>query len=299
MYDLSTKQLRIVEQILGFRLYQVLENIVGIGFDLYFDMTNETDYVNNFAQWQPDEDMQNCLNCHTPFSFLVRKHHCRCCGGIFCGSCTEKFARYDKKRVRVIKRSPSDEEFPPFRTCDSCYDNLLHLKLLLSPWGKRLEFRERSIGQGETTPPSNSVSPTPVMGNSEVMKPNGEVERTQEVTSSEPSSVLHVKFDEDHFCPICNLDLSKLNTEEDAQNHVEDCIQKAVKIQQHQGLRNEIGSPTFQNRMLVYKVRKPNGEDERYPECPICFEEMVPGEKVGRLECLCVFHYKCIKGWFN
>lgn len=34
-------------------------------------------------------------------------------------------------------------------------------------------------------------------------------------------------------------------------------------------------------------------------ECVICLEELNPGDKVGRLECLCVFHYKCIKDWFN
>lgn len=34
-------------------------------------------------------------------------------------------------------------------------------------------------------------------------------------------------------------------------------------------------------------------------ECLICLEDLEPGDKVGRLECLCVFHYKCIKDWFN
>ncbi|GMF97941.1 unnamed protein product [[Candida] boidinii] len=40
-------------------------------------------------------------------------------------------------------------------------------------------------------------------------------------------------------------------------------------------------------------------DDDDYPECVICFEPLKPGDKVGRLECLCVFHYKCIKGWFE
>ncbi|KAK6457406.1 FYVE zinc finger-domain-containing protein [Scheffersomyces xylosifermentans] len=34
-------------------------------------------------------------------------------------------------------------------------------------------------------------------------------------------------------------------------------------------------------------------------ECVICLEDLKPGDKVGRLECLCVFHYMCIKDWFN
>lgn len=38
------------------------------------------------------------------------------------------------------------------------------------------------------------------------------------------------------------------------------------------------------------------GEDS---ECVICFEEFKPGDKVARMECLCVFHYRCIKDWFK
>lgn len=34
-------------------------------------------------------------------------------------------------------------------------------------------------------------------------------------------------------------------------------------------------------------------------ECVICLEDLKPGDKVGRLECLCVFHYQCIKDWFK
>lgn len=40
-------------------------------------------------------------------------------------------------------------------------------------------------------------------------------------------------------------------------------------------------------------------KDDFDNECVICLEELNPGDKVGRLECLCVFHYGCIKDWFN
>lgn len=267
-------------------------------------MIDETSYVNNFAQWQPNQNMNNCLNCHTAFSFLIRKHHCRCCGGIFCGSCAEKFALYDSGRVRAVKRSDIEEEFPPFRTCDSCYDNLLHMRLLLSPWGKRLEATVSSqiveegtsnsgIGSGGTY----SDSPTPTSGPDEVLK-NTSNALGNSSTQATPHDVRRGDFEDENSCPICNIFLGNLECETQAQEHVEECIQKAEMIQQHNGLRNEIGSPTFQNRMLVYKI--PQAEDQgQFPECPICFEEMVPGDKVGRLECLCVFHYKCIKSWFH
>ncbi|CAR27327.1 hypothetical protein ZYGR_0I06010 [Zygosaccharomyces rouxii] len=268
-------------------------------------MIDETSFVNNFAQWQPDQNMRNCLNCHTAFSFLVRKHHCRCCGGIFCGSCTDKFARYDNSRVRVVKRSNTEDEFPPFRTCDSCHDNLLHMGLLLSPWGKRLEVTgsppvmEDAGGGGNSNGGGGtfSDSPTPTYGPGEVMKnANNAVESNspQETTAD----VRRGDFDEENSCPICNAFLGDFESEMRAQEHVEKCIRIAEMTQQHHGLRNEIGSPTFQNRMLVYKI-PPVEDQDQFPECPICFEEMVPGDKVGRLECLCVFHYKCIKSWFH
>lgn len=49
----------------------------------------------------------------------------------------------------------------------------------------------------------------------------------------------------------------------------------------------------------VNSVTEYKEKDEFEPECVICLEELRPGDKVGRLECLCVFHYKCIKDWFN
>ncbi|GAV53320.1 hypothetical protein ZYGR_0AI06040 [Zygosaccharomyces rouxii] len=267
-------------------------------------MMDESSFVNNFAQWQPDQNMRNCLNCHASFSFLVRKHHCRCCGGIFCGCCTDKYARYDGSRVRVVKRSNTEEEFPPFRTCDSCYDNLLHMGLLLSPWGKRLEatgspqiMEDGGRAGGSSGGGTYSDSPTPTYGPGEVVKnSNNTVENNS--SHENTADVRRGDFDEGNSCPICNAFLGDLEDEIKAQEHVEKCIQKAEMTQQHYGLRNEIGSPTFQNRMLVYKVPPVENQDQ-FPECPICFEEMVPSDKVGRLECLCVFHYKCIKSWFN
>lgn len=46
-------------------------------------------------------------------------------------------------------------------------------------------------------------------------------------------------------------------------------------------------------------TEKEKDDDNFDNECVICLEDLKPGDKVGRLECLCVFHYACIKDWFN
>lgn len=50
-------------------------------------------------------------------------------------------------------------------------------------------------------------------------------------------------------------------------------------------------------------------EDEKEPpkrvvrrekaECVICFEEFEEGDIIARLECLCRYHKKCIRAWFD
>ncbi|KAJ4802071.1 FYVE zinc finger containing protein [Rhynchospora pubera] len=53
-------------------------------------------------------DASHCQACSSHFSFLNRKHHCRRCGGIFCGSCTSQ---------RMLLRGQGDS---PVRICEPC-----------------------------------------------------------------------------------------------------------------------------------------------------------------------------------
>eukprot|EP00053_Salpingoeca_punica_P015896 m.147420 g.147420 ORF g.147420 m.147420 type:complete len:1599 (+) comp16828_c0_seq3:141-4937(+) len=59
--------------------------------------------------WQ--RDTNDCSKCHTDFTFLVRRHHCRLCGLVFCSSCT-------KDRVRTAANKN------PVRVCRACFDFL-------------------------------------------------------------------------------------------------------------------------------------------------------------------------------
>ncbi|KAI1333236.1 hypothetical protein F5Y16DRAFT_355201 [Xylariaceae sp. FL0255] len=39
-------------------------------------------------EWQPDHESIHCPICGIPFGLFIRKHHCRKCGRVVCGSCS-------------------------------------------------------------------------------------------------------------------------------------------------------------------------------------------------------------------
>ncbi|CAK7350849.1 unnamed protein product [Dovyalis caffra] len=53
-------------------------------------------------------DSSHCQGCSSQFTFINRKHHCRRCGGLFCGNCTQQ---------RMVLRGQGDS---PVRICDPC-----------------------------------------------------------------------------------------------------------------------------------------------------------------------------------
>ncbi len=65
-------------------------------------------------RWIPDDNVNECSACKDAFSLVRRKHHCRACGGIFCGKCSSgavPLAKFDmQKNVRV---------------CDACFATVM------------------------------------------------------------------------------------------------------------------------------------------------------------------------------
>lgn len=93
-----------------------------------------------------------------------------------------------------------------------------------------------------------------------------------------------IDADDDDRCPVCGRALANIK-ETDRETHINDCLVKAA------------GNNNRRNRMIIYKL--PSEESANLGECVICFEDLEPGETVGRLECLCVYHEKCILDWFS
>lgn len=60
--------------------------------------------------WEDDEQILECRSCANPFSFFNRKHHCRYCGGIYCGMCASLIDRGGRKCYNCIRGlSPSKD----------------------------------------------------------------------------------------------------------------------------------------------------------------------------------------------
>ncbi|KAG0669054.1 hypothetical protein C6P45_004194 [Maudiozyma exigua] len=271
-------------------------------------------YVNSIAVWQPDNEVKLCLQCGTRFDFIIRRHHCRCCGGIFCGRCSNHFLRYDTSKVMVVRRKnikkdtdiyEANSNIASYRTCITCFNSLKGSGLIIQPNRENISHTSAVEGSNSITSDIDRVITIPGNVKNNIRESSHQIDPNADNSTSTENNETD---QENSHCPICNLDLLTLANEEEQGDHIQACIEQAENSHQHKNSTANVGSPddstnnpTMKNRMLVYNISKKkdaNNENQEYSECPICFEEMLPGQKVGRLECLCVFHYKCIKSWF-
>ena len=55
-------------------------------------------------QWEQDDKVYVCKLCTKDFNVARRKHHCRRCGGIFCGDCSDnKMPLPSSSKVELFK----------------------------------------------------------------------------------------------------------------------------------------------------------------------------------------------------
>lgn len=59
--------------------------------------------------WIPDSLAEKCYGCHSSFSLVLRRHHCRRCGNVFCDACSSA-------RIPLV----SAGFFTPVRVCEKC-----------------------------------------------------------------------------------------------------------------------------------------------------------------------------------
>lgn len=226
----------------------------------------------NVPVWQPDEQAPSCFVCGSEFTLFFRRHHCRKCGRVVCNPCSSVKTTYPRSTYVVSPPSQIFLESPhvPHRTCDICLEEL------------RMDQDQDQANAPQ--PPSNN---------------------TRSATRISADSV-NITDDDLNHCPVCGKNM-KRRTEVNKERHIQMCVTRSEfsgSPKQHR--RN-------QNRMLIHtlppdfraKERDTNNNStnnnlsELLAECTICFEDYEPGQNVARLECLCIYHERCIKDWFS
>ncbi len=103
------------------------------------DDSNEIDPPENFfiiddflhdpnlrkSNWVRDDLVVSCEICNLEFSMFRRRHHCRCCGKIFCYQCT-KYQIEVPDLDKGLSQKPAYKE----RVCSFCYKKIIDFKYL-------------------------------------------------------------------------------------------------------------------------------------------------------------------------
>lgn len=122
-------------------VYSVVNN--PLGFSVIHEYQTEKQSVEGHIDmkskqgtvWIPDEGVSECSGCQAEFSFLNRKHHCRCCGLIFCHDCSP-FRRVVPATWRLSARRTEqmldgvDSSDSPQRLCFNCNQQIDLLAML-------------------------------------------------------------------------------------------------------------------------------------------------------------------------
>ncbi|VDM37639.1 unnamed protein product [Toxocara canis] len=77
------------------------------------DKDDASDISEGSKGWMVDGASQNCMSCQQPFLINNRRHHCRNCGKLFCGTCTS----FTYHRVQDSKGEQA-------RVCVECYSSM-------------------------------------------------------------------------------------------------------------------------------------------------------------------------------
>jgi hypothetical protein len=87
-------------------------------------------------QWLSDDTVNNCGTCNITFTIWIRKHHCRYCGKIFCGQCSNYFILIpNESRIHNIIKHENSFDWKTYwnmikasdkeRVCRPCYNNII------------------------------------------------------------------------------------------------------------------------------------------------------------------------------
>ncbi|TPX75968.1 hypothetical protein CcCBS67573_g02756 [Chytriomyces confervae] len=275
--------------------------------------------------WQSSDTVHECKTCHRRFTLFLRKHHCRWCGFVFCDSCSShRIALTDGTAATMMGINGSLPSTGAFgltsslqRVCDPCHIYLTSSETpLASPPhlgrvpsrlghdpgtvpGSNVSSSGAAVGGGGGSSSSSSaIDLITTLGaqfanalfsasyvastarqdeNSDEVEDRGPIGEEARRQGSGMSDSVMLE------CPVCQKSLLRMQSKEEMEAHVASCLTKSVADVVVSG-----------NRYIVQTLKE-NVEGE----CVICFNDMEIGERVARLNCLCLYHETCIKSWFK
>ncbi|KAK6030691.1 FYVE zinc finger [Ostertagia ostertagi] len=96
--------------------------------------------------WIPDDDCSMCMLCNSRFSLLNRRHHCRACGRVACGSCCK-----EKATLEYMKDDPKKQA--QARVCTPCATMLARIEDY-----EKMMREHADVTISDETPASTSTS---------------------------------------------------------------------------------------------------------------------------------------------
>lgn len=221
--------------------------------------------------WEPDEDASECRNCGKRFTFFTRKHHCRRCGRIFCADCSSHRAQLSADELVIDPGVPEmffTEATGISRICAPCNAERQLPPTLRNTRGGADQML-RSIAQDRGERGIRSSATADAGGYS----------------ASTALSDVSSRASELNECPVCNATLASFGAQHEQEDHLRNCLE------------NGGGGSVQGGRYLVYRL--PGDSPIISKECVICFEELLAGQPVARLPCLCFFHEPCVASWLG
>ncbi|KAJ7276280.1 hypothetical protein B0H12DRAFT_12281 [Mycena haematopus] len=226
------------------------------------------------AQWERDDAVHQCRDCQRRFGFLLRRHHCRRCGRIFCDRCSVYRALLDPSDIVQDPAFPEGTASASSqRVCASCHDEV-NASVPSRLYGMRATSMERiEVDQQRLSIP-------------------GHLSRRQ--SSSQLSDLAE--------CPVCNRNLEEVGDATEQEVHVRTCLEGGS------------GPASTAPKYLVYRLpaestligvectffaRPEHAVNVSTTTGVICLEEFTKGSMVARLSCFCSFHNTCLTSWLQ
>lgn len=84
-------------------------------------------------KWVEDKNAIKCPLCNGTFGMLFRKHHCRVCGDVFCGTCSNYWSTIPECITHIPTATGLKADIDrttPYRMCKTCNDKVTLVKKL-------------------------------------------------------------------------------------------------------------------------------------------------------------------------